>query len=206
MFRKQAISEKKRKKDPIKWRGHEVTRVEAFSDAVLAFAVTLLIVALEVPESYDELMASFGMFIPFALCFLILFVIWQSQNIFFRRYGLRDGYTVRLNGLLLFLTLFFAYPLKFLITAWLGPGHHHFKLETIDQLRNLFMIYGGGFAAIYIVFAMMYHNAYRKRDFLELTQEEVCCRWWHCNRDHCRFPAATGMDRVCWYRARRCDP
>ena len=29
-------------------RGHEVKRIEAFSDAVFAFAVTLLIVSLEV--------------------------------------------------------------------------------------------------------------------------------------------------------------
>ena len=55
MFRK-AIAEKlKSDKNEFKFRGHEVRRIEAFSDAVFAFAVTLLIVSLEVPKSFGEL-------------------------------------------------------------------------------------------------------------------------------------------------------
>lgn len=48
-----------------------------------------------------------------------------------------------------------------------------FKIETIEQVRNLFFIYGGGFAAIYICFSLMYYNAYKRREFLELTPEEI---------------------------------
>ena len=36
-------------------RGGEVKRIETFSDAVFAFAVTLSIVSLEVPKSFEEL-------------------------------------------------------------------------------------------------------------------------------------------------------
>jgi uncharacterized membrane protein len=51
MFRKKCAGEKRENKDSIIWRGHEVTRIEAFSDAVFAFAIALLIVALEVPKT-----------------------------------------------------------------------------------------------------------------------------------------------------------
>src|SRR5688572_2471703 len=117
MFRKKAASRKERK-DPIKWRGKEVSRIEAFSDAIFGFAITLLIVALEVPENYKALMESMGLFVPFAICFAILFVIWHSQNIFFRRYGLQDANTLILNAVLLFMCLFFVYPLKFLFSMF----------------------------------------------------------------------------------------
>jgi uncharacterized membrane protein len=159
-----------RQKDPIKWRGHEVTRVEAFSDAVFAFAVTLLIVSLEVPHTYDELISSVSFFIPFGVCFTILYMIWNTQNIFFRRFGLHDSTTITLNGLLLFLVLFFVYPLKFLFGG-LFTGQFH--IERSEQLRNLFYIYSGGFTSIYLVFAALYRNAIAKATELELTVSEL---------------------------------
>ncbi|HZX59792.1 MAG TPA: TMEM175 family protein, partial [Mucilaginibacter sp.] len=95
MFRKKAAS---LKKNTIRWRSHEPTRLETFSDAVFAFAVTLIIVSLEVPKSFDELFETMKGFVAFGCCFAILFLIWNSQNIFFRRFGIVDGYTTALNG------------------------------------------------------------------------------------------------------------
>ena len=79
-------------------RRHEITRLEAFSDAVFGFALTLLVVSLEVPRSYDELMMLVRGFLPFACCFALLIWIWHEHNIFFRRYGLQDRLAVVLNG------------------------------------------------------------------------------------------------------------
>ena len=102
--------------DGFRWRGEEVWRVEGFSDAVFAFAVTLLVVSLEVPETFDELLETMRGFLAFAICFALLLSVWYEHYKFFRRYGLRDTTTVWLNAALLFLVLFFVYPLKFLFT------------------------------------------------------------------------------------------
>ena len=98
------------------WRGEDVSRIEGFSDAVFGFAVTLLVVSLEVPNTFDELLATMRGFFAFAICFWLLIVVWFEQYKFFRRYGLEDSLTMRLNAILLFIVLFYVYPLKFLFT------------------------------------------------------------------------------------------
>jgi len=57
---------------------------------VFALAVTLLIVSLEVPETFNDLWAKMQGFGSFAISFAILFQVWYTQHIFFRRYGLQD--------------------------------------------------------------------------------------------------------------------
>src|ERR1700733_5133248 len=95
------------------WRGGEITRLEAFSDVVFGFALTLLVVSLEVPHSYAELIAVMRGFVPFAVLLAQLVMIWRTHYGFSRRYGLQDGYTVFLTMVLLFLVLLYVYPLKF---------------------------------------------------------------------------------------------
>src|SRR5690606_25256050 len=103
-----------------RWRGGEVSRTEALADMVFAFGITLLVVSLEVPASFDELFRMMEDFAAFALCFALMLFIWHSHYKFFRRYGLEDTYTVLLNAILLFVVLFYLYPLKFLFTFLVG--------------------------------------------------------------------------------------
>jgi uncharacterized membrane protein len=111
-----------KKASVFKWRSHEPSRLETFSDAVFAFAITLIIVSLEVPKNFDELFEVFKGFFSFAACFLIVFLIWNNQNIYFRRYGLNNAYVTFLNANLVFVVLMYVYPLKFLFVLLFSQG------------------------------------------------------------------------------------
>src|SRR6266436_6095880 len=83
-----------------RWRSKEISRVEGLSDAVFGFAITLLVVSLEVPKSPGEVLHIMRGFPAFAASFAILFMIWRTQFKFFRRYGLEDDTTVALTAVL----------------------------------------------------------------------------------------------------------
>src|SRR5947207_1768607 len=101
MLRKALIKKKAAAGRTFEWRSHEISRIEGLCDAVFAFAVTLLVVSLEVPRTFAELTEALHGFVPFAICFAMLFQIWYGQFLWFRRYGLQDAATVLLNGVLL---------------------------------------------------------------------------------------------------------
>ena len=166
------------RKSNIQWRSHEPSRLETFSDAVFAFAVTLIIVSLEVPKSFTELYETMKGTVSFAICFAVLFGIWNQQNQFFRWYGLNDGLTVTLNGILLFVVLVYAYPLKFLsgllfLDDTNMPNGHPREMITAVQVPTLMLIYGAGYTAINLLFFLMYANVKKHAGQLQLTAREV---------------------------------
>src|SRR5215212_10223631 len=100
-----------------RWRGTDISRIEGLSDAVFAFAITLLVVSLEVPKTFAELREMMRGFFGFGICFVLLLFIWYGQYIYFRRYALDDRTSFVLNAALLFVVAFYIYPLKFLFTT-----------------------------------------------------------------------------------------
>lgn len=177
MFRKTLGRQLKDKNSLFHFRGHDVKRIEAFSDAVFAFAVTLLIVSLEVPKSFEELMTTMRGFFAFGVCFSLLMIIWFEQNVFFRRYGMHDITTIVLNCTLMFVVLFYVYPLKFLFTVLfrnqIYHGGHSPLVMQITDAPKLMLIYGVGYILIYLLFFLMYLHALRKKGELELTEIEI---------------------------------
>jgi uncharacterized membrane protein len=158
-------------------RRHEITRLEGFSDAVFGFALTLLVVSLEVPRSYEELMGIMSGFASFACCFALLLWIWYEHNMFFRRYGLQDGVVVMLNGALLFVVLFYVYPLKFMFDSmfsrFVRAVNNPPVPMALHELANASAIYAIGLIVMFVMFMLLYGRAYAKRDELGLTELET---------------------------------
>jgi uncharacterized membrane protein len=162
----------------IVWRSHEPSRLETFSDGVFAFALTLIIVSVEVPKSFADLMETMKGTLSFAVCFAALFQIWNSQNIFFRRYGMKDDTTILLNAILMFVVLIYAYPLKFLSILVLVRNTyvvngHEFPMLYDTQASTLMIIYGAGFTIIQVLFLLMHLNAIKYAEELKLTPIEL---------------------------------
>src|SRR5271168_2071703 len=80
--------------DGFRMRGEQVTRVEAVSDVVFGFALTLLVVSLQAPRTYSDLIDVMRGFPAFALTFAALMTVWAGHYYFFRHYGLEDTATI----------------------------------------------------------------------------------------------------------------
>jgi uncharacterized membrane protein len=155
------------------FRGREVSRIEGFSDAVFGFALTLLVVSLEVPEDYAGLREILIGFPAFAVTFTVICWVWFEHYLLFRRYDLEDGLTVFINCVLLFIVVFYAFPMKFMFTrlitgSVLGLGPGIARGLSADDARQLMVVYSGGFAALFATFMLLHWNALRQRGPLGL--------------------------------------
>ncbi len=164
-------------------RSRGVSRIEAFSDVVFGFSLTLLVVSLEVPHTFTDLLSDMRGFVPFAVCFALFAQVWWLHHNFFRRYGLDDTVTATLNFILLFVVLFYTYPLKFVFTGIFNQLTGHEAVRDVSgkmipwiqpqQAPTLMIIYGLGYATLFVIFVLLYWNALRQKQELELTPIEL---------------------------------
>ncbi len=159
-------------------RGREVSRIEGFSDAVFGFTLTLLVVSLEVPDNFAGLQRILAGFPAFAVTFTVICWVWYEHYLFFRKYDLEDGFTIVLNSVLLFLVVFYAYPMKFISTRLIsgsllgmGPGIDEGMTEA--NARVLMVVYSGGFVAVFATFLLLHWHALRRRKRLALDMLAV---------------------------------
>jgi hypothetical protein len=168
--------------ESFRWRGEGVSRIEGLSDTVFGFAITLLVVSLEVPKTSADLLETMLGTIPFIGSFTLLFMLWRAQFDFFRRYGLEDRTTVRLTGMLLMGVLFAVYPVKFLATFMLltlpramiaGHADSIKQIMPLERLPMVLGLYGVGVAWVGMVFNRLYTHAWSCAGQLDLTELEL---------------------------------
>jgi uncharacterized membrane protein len=168
-------------KNGFRLRGAEMTRIETFTDAAFAFALTLLVVSLVPPASLVELQAALRDVPAFLLSATLLMVFWWGHHEWSRRFGLDDGPTVLLSCALVFTVLVYVYPLRFifgLMMSWIGwmtglpLGSGAQSLRGGGDVNHLFVIYGTGFVAMCLVLVLLNLHAWRRREALELSAVE----------------------------------
>ena len=160
-------------------RGMATTRIETFTDAAFAFALTLLVLASDVPTSYEGLIAALQGIPAFVLSATLLMMFWGGHHTFSRRYGLEDVPTILLSCLLVFTVLVYVYPLRFMFNTmmqWFGylldiPLGAPVAMQP-RQVNDLFVIYGAGFIAMCGALVLLNLHAWRLRDELRLDTLE----------------------------------
>ncbi len=106
------------------------TRLEAYSDAVIAIILTILVLELHVPELQDGsisgVIAALGTILPqllaFAFSFLTISVFWVNHHHFFHELSRTDGRFLWMNNALLFWLSLIPFTTAFLGDHPSAPG------------------------------------------------------------------------------------
>ena len=92
----------------------ELERLVFFSDAVIAIAITLLVVTLAIPEATenvgDALLDRWPQMLSYVLSFLVIGVFWMAHHRIFRYVGSIDQRLIWLNLLFLMCVAFIPFP------------------------------------------------------------------------------------------------
>ena len=166
-------------KSGFRQRGMDMTRLETFTDAAFAFAVTLLVVGGgdSVPANFDEMRTALRQVPAFAASFANIMLFWYAHHKWSRRFGLEDTKSVLTSLLLIFVVLIYVYPLKATYSGafdFMSGGYFdsYFGLQSYDDLRSLFIVFGTGYAALSATVVLLYRHALSVGDSLSLNELE----------------------------------
>ena len=159
-------------------RGENMTRIEVFSDAAFAFAVTLLVISLsEIPQNLEQLLSAMYGVPSFAGSFAVMTLIWFSHRQWSERFGLDDGPSTFLTLTLIFVVLIYVYPLKLIMDlTFYGFSSKYFPTEfsigSGYDVAILVALFGLGFTIVAAVQLGLYKRVSLKEGELCLNKLE----------------------------------
>ncbi len=174
----QSTPEPEFNEDGFRHRGAVVTRAEAFFDAAFAFAITLMVISIDVIPDTAEKLTNALMSIPaFGASFLLIVLFWRGHADWSKRFGLDDRHSQRLSLVLVFLVLIFIYPLRMVFSSFfqlLGGGWlpAQIHLKTVADARLMFVVFALGIGSMGAAMALLYRHAWRLRESLGLNPVE----------------------------------
>jgi uncharacterized membrane protein len=165
-------------KDGYRLRGDSMTRIEVFSDAAFAFAVTMLVISLStIPHNFNELVAAIQKVPSFAASFTVMMLIWLTHRRWSQRFGMDDGVSTFLTLSLVFVVLIYVYPLKLIMDLMfyafsqrLFPADY--QVTNTTEVALLMAIFSFGFFLISLIQLGLYRRAANKEDELCLSPLE----------------------------------
>ncbi|NTV47004.1 MAG: DUF1211 domain-containing protein [Chlorobiales bacterium] len=136
--------------------GNETVRIEAFSDAIFAIAMTLLVIEINVPSHEQvagnglarSLVALWPSYLAFLTSFMTILVIWVHHHWIFVLIRKYDHSLFYWNGLLMLIVTFIPFP-----TALLSEYLLHANGKVAANL------YTGTFLAISLAFDALWRHA-----------------------------------------------
>jgi uncharacterized membrane protein len=139
---------------------NETGRIEAFSDGVIAIAITLLILDIKIPRELpegasllDALLAQWPSYFAFATSFATIGIMWMNHHRIFTQIKRADQMLLVLNGLLLLCITVVPFPTS-LLAEYLGE----------PEQRTAALVYSGTFVVTALIYNLLWrYAAYNNR-------------------------------------------
>ncbi|HEY8217619.1 MAG TPA: TMEM175 family protein [Acidimicrobiia bacterium] len=137
-------------------------RLEAFSDGVIAIAITLLVLQIDVPNArqgslFDALLDLWPSYLAFVLSFVVIGIMWVSHHSMFERIANVDRRLLFLNLLLLMGIAFLPFPTA-LLARYLQQGGENAEFAAAAYSATMMLIG--------LFFMAMWHHLYRNPGLL----------------------------------------
>ncbi len=149
----------------------ETNRIEAFSDGVFSIAITLLVLAIKVPQAdklvsgqslIGALRALWPAFFSYLLSFATIYIMWIQHHRVFTFIRRADLLFIYLNGFLLLLVSFVPIP-----TAIFAEHIQH------EHAKTSALLYTGYYVLIGAAYNFLWHYAtYRRRLIRQAVEQK----------------------------------